>query len=220
VPDDADFDAFVARTMPRLLATAVVYCGHPQNAEDAVQEAYIQAYRHWAEIDSPEAWVRTTMRRMLSRDGRRWWFRWRPVEPRLPGPAASPEDSAYAREVLRAAATLPPRQRQVLVMFCVQDRPYREIAAELGIAEGTVAATLAKARAKLATLLGLTGDGADGGDTLVAAGLGRPRTAARTDRVALALRFTQDRLVRAYAADGATLARVRARIRAAAGRPG
>ncbi|GAA0922307.1 hypothetical protein GCM10009575_017220 [Streptomyces rhizosphaericus] len=128
-----------------------------QNAEDAVQEAYIEAMRRWPEVRacaSPEAWVTTTMRRKLSRDGRRWWFRWKPAEMSVPAATtASVEETAEALAALRALGTLPPRQRQVVVMHSLEGMSYQAISAELGISVGSVGSNLHKARARLSLLL-------------------------------------------------------------------
>ncbi|AEM88149.1 RNA polymerase sigma factor [Streptomyces violaceusniger] len=157
---EEEFDAFYARTYPWLAARAVMLSGNRQNAEDAVQEAYIEAMRRWPEVRayaSPEAWVTTTMRRKLSKDGRRWWFRWKPVE--MAGttvPAATTatvEETAEALAALRALGTLPPRQRQVVVMHSLEGMSYRAISAELGISVGSVGSNLNKARARLSLML-------------------------------------------------------------------
>ncbi|MEV6133540.1 sigma-70 family RNA polymerase sigma factor [Streptomyces violaceusniger] len=157
---EEEFDAFYARTYPWLAARAVMLSGNRQNAEDAVQEAYIEAMRRWPKVRayaSPEAWVTTTMRRKLSKDGRRWWFRWKPVElAETTVPAATTatvEETAEALAALRALGTLPPRQRQVVVMHSLEGMSYRAISAELGISVGSVGSNLNKARARLSLLL-------------------------------------------------------------------
>ncbi|GAA3648832.1 SigE family RNA polymerase sigma factor [Streptomyces iranensis] len=154
---EEEFDAFYARTYPWLAARAVMLSDNRQNAEDAVQEAYIEAMRRWPEVRacaSPEAWVTTTMRRKLSRDGRRWWFRWKPVELTVPAATtASVEETAEALAALRALGTLPPRQRQVVVMHSLEGMSYQAISAELGISVGSVGSNLHKARARLSLLL-------------------------------------------------------------------
>ncbi|MFF7648441.1 RNA polymerase sigma factor [Streptomyces sp. NPDC007983] len=168
-----EFDAFYARTYPALAARAVMLSGNRQNAEDAVQEAYIEAMRRWPHVRacaSPEAWVDTTMRRKLSRDGRRWWFRWKPVELTVPAATtATVEETAEALAVLRALGTLPPRQRQVVVMHSLEGMSYAEIAAELGISTGSVGSNLHKARARLTLLLDLSWDVRPDGERLMSA---------------------------------------------------
>lgn len=211
--DHADFEAFVRASMPSMLARAVLYCGHRQNAEDAVAEAYVEAYRHWEQLRSPAAWVDTTMRRRVARDSARWWSRWRRTELDVPVPArAAVEEEAAALAVLRSVGRLPPRQRQVVVLVCLEGLSYREVAAELGISPGAVGSNLAKARATLATLLELTGPAAGPGDPLVAALRGGPRVAA--DPLAALLRTAEGWLTRGFAGDPATLDRLAAAVAA------
>lgn len=59
-----------------------------------------------------------------------------------------------------AIAALPDEQREVLMLTCVEDMPYREVADMLGIPIGTVMSRLARARRRLAEATGITGDGA------------------------------------------------------------
>ena len=212
--DDAEFDAFVQQTSPRMLARAVMYCGHRQNAEDAVQEAYIEAYRHWASLHAPAAWVETVVRRRLAREAARWWSRWKRVELDLPVPAvATVEEESDALAVLRAVSRLPPRQRQVVIMVCLEGMTYRQVADELGTSTGAVGANLAKAREKLTDLLGRGCAAVGLGDPLVIASLTRPRgTASGSDPLLPALAATESWLARGFASDPATARRVREAI--------
>ncbi|MER6141005.1 SigE family RNA polymerase sigma factor [Streptomyces sparsogenes] len=179
-----EFEEFYARTYPWLAARAVMLSGNRQNAEDAVQEAFIEAMRRWPTVRacaSPEGWVATTMRRKLSRDGRRWWYRWKPTELTVPAAAsASVEETSEALAALRALGMLPPRQRQVVVMHSLEGMSYAEIGAELGISAGSVGSNLHKARARLSLLLDVSPE------------LGRPGESlfpgVRTDPLSTALR--------------------------------
>jgi RNA polymerase sigma factor (sigma-70 family) len=210
VADGADFDGFVRRSMPGLLARAILYGGHRQNAEDAVAEAYLEAFRHWSQLRSPAAWVDTTMRRKIARDRSRWWSRWRRSELDVPVPPRSAvEEEAAALAVLRSIGRLPPRQRQVVVMVCLEGLTYQEVAAELGISSGAVGSNLAKARATLATLLGLT-ELTRPGVTAARDPLVRLRVAA--DPVAVSLQVAEAWLTAGFAADVSTLDRLRTRI--------
>jgi RNA polymerase sigma-70 factor (ECF subfamily) len=89
-----------------------------------------------------------------------------------------PERFAEAAAALRALGDLPDRQRMVLVMHCQQ-----QIADELGLSRGAVAASIFKARRKLEKSLGLkdtelyTVDGRGAG--LTPAALGRDPIATR-----------------------------------------
>jgi RNA polymerase sigma-70 factor (ECF subfamily) len=205
VNDHDDFERFVRRTSPSMLAFAIWYCRDRQQAEDAVQEAYLEAFGHWDSLEQPEAWMRTTVRRKLIREAERWrlWRR-RAATVVLPVPASSGvEEEAEALAVLRAVHRLPARQRQVVVMHCFEGMAYREIATTLRITVGAVGANLAKAREKLAIALGTTPARWTPGDPFVTAPAGL-----RTDPLAVALRATGAWLTRGFEDDSATVARL------------
>ncbi len=58
--------------------------------------------------------------------------------------------------VSAAIEALPSEQREVLILTCVEDLPYREVADVLGVPIGTVMSRLARARIKLAEATGIT----------------------------------------------------------------
>ena len=217
---DDDFEAFVRRAMPRLLATAVLYCGHRQRAEDAVQEALVEVYGRWSSLRSPEAYAETVVRRRLARDGRRWWSRWKPVEiDSVPMPAASTvESEANVRAILYALTLLPRRQRQILVMAALRQMSHREISEELGVSVGTVGPTLAKARARVAALLGHAPSGRSD-NTLVpsAPSVRISGLEGLLDPVDTALRSAEASLAAGFTQDATTLARLRTAVCAAVG---
>ncbi|MFE0593055.1 RNA polymerase sigma factor [Micromonospora echinospora] len=213
----ADFDDFVARTRSATLARAIMYCGRRPDAEDAVQEAYLAAYLHWSELREPRAWVETTVRRRFAREAGRWWSRWRRTELEVPVAATStPDEEAAAVAVLRSVGLLPPRQRQVLIMICLEGMSYRQVADEVGISVGAVGANLAKARERLAVLLGLAAEPHRAGDPLVAGVLTRSGPDGLPgygeDALATALRRTERWLARGFDADRASAQRLRAAL--------
>lgn len=215
--DYVDFDDFVVRTRSAMLARAVMYCGRRADAEDAVQEAYLAAYLHWPRLREPRAWVETTVRRRFARDAGRWWSRWRRTELEVPVPAGStPDEESAAVRVLRTIALLPPRQRQVLVMVCLEGLTYQQVAEEVGISVGAVGANLARARARLTVLLDLTPGPHGTGDPLVAAMSTRSGPGGSVfgdDVLTVALRRTEQWLVRGFEADRESLRRLRAELR-------
>lgn len=175
-----DFEAFFAGTYSQVLAQAIMLCGNREDAEDATQEAFVEAYRAWDRIaayELPEAWLRRVVAQRLWKVYRRRKTGQERLL-RLPVPAqASPEQTAEAREVFRLLASLPPRQRMTLVLFCLDGWSQQEIAAALRMTRGGVAANVAKARQTLREAWGMTADEVTGRDPLVAgmsaAGLGR-----------------------------------------------
>lgn len=223
--DHDDFDRFVRRTMPSMLAFATWYCRDRQDACDAVQYAYVEAFQRWSTLEFPEAWMRATVRRRLIRQATTWWRRWRRGLPELEvtAPAASgTAEEAEALQVIRSVRLLPPRQRQIVVMRCFEGLPYEEIAAELGVSIGTVGAHLAKARERLTVLLGLGEARPVSGDPFItAARLTGVRSAgASGDPLVLALRAANAWLTRGFEEDSGTRERLRAAVHEAVRRTG
>jgi RNA polymerase sigma-70 factor (ECF subfamily) len=156
-----DFEAFFAHTYYRTLAQAIMLCGNREDAEDATQEAFVEAYRVWdrlATYDIPEAWVhRVMVQRIWKAYRTRRTGQDRLLE--LPVPVqAGPEQTAEAREVLGLLGSLPPRQRVTMVLFCLYGWSQQEIATALRMTRGGVAANVSKARQTLREALGRAAD--------------------------------------------------------------
>lgn len=79
-------------------------------------------------------------------------------------------ETAEALAALRALGTLPPRQRQVVVMHSLEGMSYREIAHELGISIGSVGSNLHKARERLIMLLDVSPELGPEGERLLSTG--------------------------------------------------
>jgi RNA polymerase sigma-70 factor (ECF subfamily) len=121
--------------------------GGYESAADVVQDAFAQALRRRETFrgdGSLEAWVWRIALRMAFAAGRDGTSTTavEEAEPGLVEPYLDPELAAALR-------ALPPRQRLVVFLHYFADLPYREIAEVCGISEGTVAASLAQARASL-----------------------------------------------------------------------
>ena len=133
------------------------------DAEDAVQEAYLQAVRHFGGFrgDNAKAWLLMIVRRICyawtERDRR---FAWTPDTEDLaqvPTPEDDPETSLVRRELqdqlARAVDGLPLPFREVIVMREIQQLSYKEIATVTGVPIGTVMSRLARARGRLQRVL-------------------------------------------------------------------
>lgn len=143
-----------AACYPRLVGILALAAGSRTEAEDVVQEAFARLVPRWSSVgqyDDPEAWVRKVAFRMLSHRFRQIRRIGHPGSPR--DDAISPPPDSARLDVARALATLPLAQRQVVVLHYLLDRPVAEVAADLGIAVGTVKSRLSRARAALAPLL-------------------------------------------------------------------
>ena len=64
------------------------------------------------------------------------------------------EGGAVLRDLQQALAALPTDQREVLLLVSLEGLRYREVAAILGIPEGTVMSRLSRARQQLRVHLG------------------------------------------------------------------
>lgn len=135
---------------PWARSRALLLTGSVHAAEDLVQDAMIAALRRPPEPPTEEAvraWMTTVLfrlhlrrRRRLATEAKALLHLQRRDHEQPPEPAG---------EVMRALASLPPRQRACAVLFYVEDLPEAEIAARLQIRPGTVKAHLAQARAAL-----------------------------------------------------------------------
>lgn len=119
--------------------------GSREAARDAVQEAFAVALRERRRLRREESlapWVWRIAYRLALRE------RSRTAAEALPDDISILEEG---RDPALAAAirSLPPRRRVVVFLRYFADCSYAEIAAALGISEGTVAATLAQAQAAL-----------------------------------------------------------------------
>jgi RNA polymerase sigma-70 factor, ECF subfamily len=157
--DDDRIREFVDSEYGRVVATVALVCGSVATAEDSVQEALARAWEQLARgrsIDRLPAWI-TTVALNLARSQMRRWRSERRARDRL-GPLGhdlsnAPAASADAHAVREALLALPRRQREVTVLRYYLGLDVREIAAHLGIAEGTVKAMLFRARQSLALTL-------------------------------------------------------------------
>lgn len=158
--DDRAFGELVRRHDPMLRALAVRMLGSRHAMDDALQDAYVKAHRGLAGFRG-EAAVSTwlygiTYRTCLDhlRSARR-----RPTEPLDEGWGAVADrrdDHAAVDDRLRLLAALDelsPEHRAVVLAVDLAGLPYDEVAEQLGVAHGTVASRLNRARAALRAAL-------------------------------------------------------------------
>ena len=160
--DAPAFDEYAATAWPWLYRCAYLLAGNHADAEDLAQQTLLQAYRSWArvrEADEPRAYLRRMLTNLYVSQKRPKGRRLEvltdvPVEPRHPGGQGGqggPED----RMVLwPRVASLPPRQRAVIVLRYYEQLSEREIADVLGCSTGTVKSTAHRALASLRAAVG------------------------------------------------------------------
>jgi len=147
------FDSWYRLEHPRLLGLLTVVAADPELASEVTAEAFTRALERWervAAMTSPAAWTYRVGVNLLRRRLRR-----SAVEARLWVRATEPaRPAAIEPDLWAAVRALPERQRTAIALRYVCDLPQAEIADVMGVAPGTVSATLTAARRRLATVLG------------------------------------------------------------------
>jgi RNA polymerase sigma-70 factor, ECF subfamily len=150
---------------------SLLVCGHPEDAEDVMQDALLKTYRHINRIEHPEAfrtWLYTTVRnaclmRRRRRVGEPSQFvsvedgirstdgTTTPVEVVDQAPAADDRliDAWMDSRLRGALKKLPPSYRMIVVMREMEGLSTREVATVTGISEANVKTRLHRARLML-----------------------------------------------------------------------
>jgi RNA polymerase sigma-70 factor (ECF subfamily) len=142
------------------LARALHAAGVP-DANDAVQEAFVQAVVHWRKVsryDDPLAWIRrVAINRGHNR--RRSRRRQEALAQQLTATATPPVPAAESDGDLAALVeSLPPQQRLALSLYYYADLSVVEVADAMKLSEGAVKYHLHAARTSLSHKLGTRDD--------------------------------------------------------------
>lgn len=144
-----------AACYPRLVRVVGAVAGDRDEAEDAVQEAFIRLIGRWGSVsryDDPEAWLRKVAFGFVSNRRRKVRNGVRALVRRGVGDHAAAL-SGDRVDLERALQSLPIAQRQVLVLVHVVGLGVEDASHELAVPVGTVKSRLARGRAALAPLL-------------------------------------------------------------------
>ena len=146
------FDEFAAARGDALLRFAFLLCGDRHLAEDLVQSVLARAFATWSRVSAHDR-VEAYVRKMVVNEHLSWRRRLSSGEVAVAEPAdraAAGRDAFADRDAAwRLLATLPRRQRAVLVLRYYEDLSDAAIAEALGCAESTVRAHAARALATL-----------------------------------------------------------------------
>lgn len=156
-----DFAEHFERTGPALVRLCYLATLDREAAADAAQEALARAWRAWDRISrpgsDPAAWTRTVALNLCRN-------RWRDVARRArlthrAWTVATLPDDLPDVDLRRALRRLPVRQREAVVLHYWADLDVGACAAAMGVTSGAVKQHLSRARARLASELGIpTGD--------------------------------------------------------------
>lgn len=163
--EERQFREFVAGRSRSLLHTAYLLTGDWEQGRDLLQSALASTARRWSQLrdrQQPETYARRAIYhaqvdrfRLLS------WGRETVTETLPDHPSAQVADwvdtVVQRQDIMVALRRLPKRQRAVIVLRYFEDRPDTEVAAILGVAQGTVRSQTHKALASLRTALAEAG---------------------------------------------------------------
>jgi RNA polymerase sigma-70 factor (ECF subfamily) len=159
------FEELYKRYGSRLYTVAYRITGSAADAEDLVQDMFLQVFRRLESFRGEAAlgtWlhrlaINTCLDFVRSKQGRRQRVTDAADDlDALESPAAGPwraEAALDRMDLERAIAQLPPSYRRAFLLHDVEGLEHHEIGAALGIAEGTSKSLLFKARMRLRSLL-------------------------------------------------------------------
>jgi RNA polymerase sigma-70 factor, ECF subfamily len=138
--------------------------GSIEGAEDVAQDCFLSLINDPARFDATRASLRTYLYaaarnqavkryQSFSRETAIDELADEPASTERQGPMAQVLDNELAGEVAQAIASLPPLQREALILFEYEDLSLAEIAAVVGADSGTVKGRLFRAREKLRSRL-------------------------------------------------------------------
>src|SRR2546427_4695449 len=159
--DTGAYAALVRRYRDRLGRDAVRLLGDREDAEEALQDAFVRGYRSLARCDDPErfgAWLYGILVNRCRTAGARAARRGRLFvrdETALNGAPlpSSMEGSEFDEVVRRALARLAPEHREAFLLKHVEDLEYEEMARLTGVGVSALKMRVKRARERLQAML-------------------------------------------------------------------
>jgi RNA polymerase sigma-70 factor, ECF subfamily len=144
----------LAEQIPRLRRYARALTRNVQTADDLVQDCLERAWRkahHWEAGTDLRAWLFTVMHNVHLNHVRRKQPETEPLEHTdYADPKVSGADAGLAlRDLEQGLARLSPEQREVLLLVCLEEMTYEQVAAVTGVPIGTVMSRLHRARERM-----------------------------------------------------------------------
>ena len=166
--DRREFEKVVAQYGPKLYRTALRQLGNPADAQDALQEALLSAYRHRDQFQGRSefsTWLtrivinaargqrrRAQARPSVSLEG--VTLSGREFADSTPGPEARYAQSERHERLQRLLRRLSPPLRRAIELYEIEGLSCRQAAAQLGIKPATLKCRLFRGRARLAAFAG------------------------------------------------------------------
>jgi RNA polymerase sigma-70 factor, ECF subfamily len=152
--EEGDFESAAMAHLNSLFRTALRIVGDRQEAEDLVQETYLQAWKSFHRFETGtncRAWLFKILFHVINHHRRKWFkFSWLTdsdeyLENTLVYEPPVSQDLSD-EDVLAALEKVPTQYREVILLADVQEFAYKEIAEILKIPLGTVMSRLSRGR--------------------------------------------------------------------------
>lgn len=165
----AEFERVALPYVDQLFRTAHRMINNRSDAEDVVQETFLQAWRSFHRFEpgtNCRAWLYKIMMHVIQHHRRKWH-----AKSGVESQDAREETLVYQHpipdqvrdeDMLAALARVPPHYRQVVLLADVQEFAYKEIAEMLRIPIGTVMSRLSRGRKVLRAQLSAVMSTAEG----------------------------------------------------------
>lgn len=162
--DASAFDRLMRRDQARLYRVALRLLGRSEDAEEALQDAFLRIHRGLSRFDPERSWEAWTYRiivnvcrsKMARRRALHWLSldAWREAggqDPEAPAPTPSSrlEGDERRERLLQAITRLPLKERAALTLTAIEGLTAREAAQALDSSESTVRSQASRAREKL-----------------------------------------------------------------------
>ena len=166
--DEGAFAELIERHDRSLRSLAFRLLADRDRMDDALQDAYVKAYRalpRFRGASAPETWLyRIVYNTCLDELRRRRRLRRHvQLDEQLPSGEDLADAAAGRAGLAEALAALPPDQRTAVLLVDAEGFDYRAAAEVLGIEVGTLASRLSRARAALRRALSPIPEGAENG---------------------------------------------------------
>lgn len=149
------FTHLVRKELPQLRRFLMAACrGNSQEADDIAQEALLKAYEASATfVDEAgfSKWIyRIACNTLIDHHRKNTSHSTLNIDAAYSVESGSQTDSAFAyQELYKAIEGLTLSERTAVLLFYMEDRPVKEIATIMNVAEGTVKASLSRGRTHL-----------------------------------------------------------------------
>jgi len=153
---DQAFEVLLQRYQAKVFRLVFSILGNSSRSEEVTQDVFLKVWQALPGYDgraSLSTWIYTIARNTSISHVRGEFYRKTLSLEEAPEPLGRPVPVLGRIEIERLLTILPDEQREVIVLFYLQERSIEEVAAMLDLPEGTVKSHLHRARKAMATKL-------------------------------------------------------------------